>query len=198
MMPGNTTVSPVTVAPKLFSATVLTKSFGTINVASSFRMSTTNNRTSSAPSSAATSTIEAIRLSLRSRTNFGAVVSNTDTRNCLPSTLNSLLSMRSNSASEKAEMSDLASNISEAYAEMSMPRSLAKSCAIALSSCVVVGERNSSVSDKMHDNIAPFTSVGICAMSLPIIFHMIVAVQAKGSMRMSIGPLVSRPPTNLW
>ena len=40
--PGRTTVSPVTVTPKDFSASVLTRSFGTSSVASSFRISTTN------------------------------------------------------------------------------------------------------------------------------------------------------------
>ena len=50
--PGRTTVSPVTVAPNDFSATDSTKSLGTSNVASSFRMSTTNSKTWSAPSSA--------------------------------------------------------------------------------------------------------------------------------------------------
>ena len=63
---------------------------------------------------------------------------------------------------------------------------------------VVVGERNSSVSDRMHDSIAPFTPSGASARSSPIILRMIVAVQAKGSIRMSIGPLVSSPPTSLW
>ena len=114
MMPGRTTVSPVTVAPKLFSATVFTRSFGTSSVASSFRMSTTNSSTWSAPSSLATSTIDAIRLSLRSRIICGDVVSSTLTRNSLPPTLYSLLSMRSSSASEKALTSDLAANISAA------------------------------------------------------------------------------------
>src|SRR6056297_2441884 len=50
----------------------------------------------------------------------------------------------------------------------------------------------------MQDSIAPLMPVGAWARSLPIIFHMMVAVQATGSMRMSIGPLVSSPPTSLW
>ena len=51
---------------------------------------------------------------LRSSTIFGAVVSSTETRNLVSPTAYSLLSIRSNSASEKAETSDFASNISEA------------------------------------------------------------------------------------
>lgn len=45
MMPGSTTVSPAASAPKDLAATVLTRSFGTSRVASSFRMSTTNSST---------------------------------------------------------------------------------------------------------------------------------------------------------
>jgi hypothetical protein len=45
MTPGRTTVSPDTCAPKLFSATVFTRSLGTSSVASSLRMSTTNSST---------------------------------------------------------------------------------------------------------------------------------------------------------
>ena len=69
---------------------------------------------------------------------------------------------------------------------------------MARSSCVVVGERNSSVSDRMQDSISPFTKRGACAMCLPIRPCMMVAVQASGRMVMSIGPLVSSPPTSLW
>ncbi len=45
MMPGRTTLSPETSAEKDFSATVLTRSFGTSSVASSLRMSTTKSST---------------------------------------------------------------------------------------------------------------------------------------------------------
>jgi hypothetical protein len=62
---------------------------------------------------------------------------------------------------------------------------------------VVVGERNSSVSDRMHDSIAPAPQSGIRASS-PIRSYMMVAVQASGRTVMSIGPFVSSPPTSLW
>jgi chaperonin GroES len=50
----------------------------------------------------------------------------------------------------------------------------------------------------MQDSIAPFTASGIFAASSPIRSCMIVAVQATGRTVMSIGPLVSSPPTSLW
>jgi hypothetical protein len=52
--------------------------------------------------------------------------------------------------------------------------------------------------DRMQDSIAPFTQSGIFAASSPIRSCMIVAVQASGRTVMSIGPLVSSPPTSLW
>ena len=45
MMPGRTTMSPVTVQPNEASAIFLTRSFGTSSVASSFRMSMMNSST---------------------------------------------------------------------------------------------------------------------------------------------------------
>ncbi|MEN9410554.1 MAG: hypothetical protein RL216_2528, partial [Pseudomonadota bacterium] len=45
MMPGRTTVSPVTFAPKEASASCFTRSLGTSSVASSLMMSTTKSRT---------------------------------------------------------------------------------------------------------------------------------------------------------
>lgn len=45
MMPGRTTVSPVTVQPNEASAIFFTRSFGTSSVASSFRMSMTKSST---------------------------------------------------------------------------------------------------------------------------------------------------------
>ena len=69
---------------------------------------------------------------------------------------------------------------------------------MAVSSCVVVGLRNSSVSDRMQVSIAPLMFSGICAMSSPIILYMIVAVQASVSITMLTGPLVSSPPTRRW
>ena len=58
--------------------------------------------------------IEAIRLSLRPSGISGAVVSSTETRKLVPPTSYFLLSMRMSSASEKAETSALAANISVA------------------------------------------------------------------------------------
>ncbi len=78
-----------------------------------------------------------------------------------------------------------------------MPSSCARASATARSTGVVVGERNSSVSDRMHDSITARTQSGICAVSSPISWYMIVAVQASGRMVMSIGPFVSIPPTSL-
>ena len=81
---------------------------------------------------------------------------------------------------------------------MSICRSAARDCASALSTAVVVGERNSSVSEMMHDSIKPLIASGMCAAWSPIRLCMIVAVQASGRIVMSIGPAVSRPPTSLW
>ena len=78
------------------------------------RPDTLVSNTWSAPSSAATVAMLCIKLSLRANTVCGAVVSSTETRNPVPSMVYSLESMRSNSASEKAETSDLAANISAA------------------------------------------------------------------------------------
>jgi hypothetical protein len=63
---------------------------------------------------------------------------------------------------------------------------------------VVVGERNSSVSDRMQDSIAPFTQSGILR---GVVAHQVVHDRRGAGQRaivMSIGPLVSIPPTSLW
>ena len=62
---------------------------------------------------------------------------------------------------------------------------------------VVVGERNSSVSEMMQLSAAPLMASGILAASSPIRSYMMVAVQASGRMVMSIGPFVSSPPASL-
>ena len=141
--------------------------------------------------------MEAIRLALRSSTILGAVVSSTDTRSSLPATLYSLESIRSRAASENADTSDLASNILAARSGIDTPRSAAKASATARSCGVVVGERNSSVSDRMQDSIAPLMALGARAMSEPIRSCITVAVQARGRMVMSIGVVVLRPPTSM-
>ena len=79
-----------------------------------------------------------------------------------------------------------------------MPRSAASRSATARSWGVVVGDRNSSVSDRMQVSAVAFAQSGILAASSPIRSTMIVAVQARGRTVMSIGPLVSSPPTSLW
>src|SRR6056297_1083070 len=112
--PGRTTVSPSTLVSKLFSARSFTSSFGTRSVASSFRMSMTKSTTCSTPSSSATLSIASKRLSLRSSTMAGEVVSRTEMRSFLPETSYSFESIRRSSASEKAEMSDFAANSSSA------------------------------------------------------------------------------------
>ena len=50
----------------------------------------------------------------------------------------------------------------------------------------------------MQVRAAPLMLSGILAASSPIRSYIMVAVQASGRMVMSIGPLVSRPPTSLW
>ena len=161
-------------------------------------MSMMNNMTSCAPSSCATPGMAAIRASLRDRTVAGDVVSRTDTRRSVPSTVYSFESIRSSSASEKADTSDFAANISAAKSGIDTPRSLANASATALSWGVVVGERNSSVSDRMHDSIRPLIPSGAWPRWSPIRSCMMVAVQARGRIVMSIGPFVSSPPTSLW
>ena len=176
----------------------LTAAFCTKSVACVFRISTTNNNTCAAPSSAATIGIVCIRLFLRANTVSGEVVSNTDTRSFISPMVNSFESIRKSAASEKADTSDLAANILAAYAGIETPRSAASFSATSRSWSVVVGLRNSNVSDRMHESATPFMSFGIwAAAAVPIRSSMIVAVQASGRTVMSIGALVSSPPTSL-
>ena len=74
----------------------------------------TNSSTWSAPSSAATAAIDSISDALRDRIVSGEVVSSTEMRKSVPSTVYSLESIRSSSASEKRDTSDFAANISAA------------------------------------------------------------------------------------
>ena len=79
-----------------------------------------------------------------------------------------------------------------------MPSSPASFSASWRSTSVVVGERNSSVSDRMQESIAPLMLSGILSASGPIRSYMIVAVQATGRTVMLIGPFVFKPPCSMW
>ena len=110
----------------------------------------------------------------------------------------SLQSIRSSSASEKAPTSDFASNIAAARAGMSIPSPLASVSATVRSWGVVVGERNSIVSDRMQDSIAPRMASGHLPTSSPIMSCITVAVQASGRITTLIGARVFSPPTSMW
>ena len=94
---------------------------------------------------------------------------------------------------------DYAAEMFAAKSGIETPRSAASFSATKRSWGVVVGLRNSSVSDRMQVSIAPLMPRGARARpSSPIRSCMMVAVQASGRMVMLIGVRVFRPPTSMW
>mmetsp|Transcript_53717 Transcript_53717/g.151313 ORF Transcript_53717/g.151313 Transcript_53717/m.151313 type:complete len:219 (+) Transcript_53717:225-881(+) len=171
-----------------------------MKVAASCRMSTTKRRTSSSSSFLARTCCSFTSSAFLDRGAAGCVVSSTETRSFLPPSLKIFVSIITSSAVLRWPICAFASSIATACSCTSRPARVASSAAYTLSAGVVVGDRNSSESEMMHDSMQPATFCVIFGTK-PAAFaraYRMLPAEQSGRISISSGSALVRPLSLWW
>mmetsp|Transcript_5734 Transcript_5734/g.12022 ORF Transcript_5734/g.12022 Transcript_5734/m.12022 type:complete len:266 (-) Transcript_5734:209-1006(-) len=197
--PGRTHVpSKSTVTPHAFSTMLDAVGEDDRKVACSLSTSTMKRSTSSSCCSSAMRRWAATSASRCSSARSGRVVSTTEMRILRPPISKTLESIMTTASGLRCEISAFALSIATACACRSMPLICASSWASSLSRAVVVGERNSSESERMQESIRPaMVGGGVRPPALERSYRML-PVEQSGRTSSSRGEFVLRPHSLWW